>query len=86
MSRPAGGRPVVAAIDGSEGALQAAHLAAGEGAGPVGSPRAATGLARLCSDRLARHRIHVVEALEDLPEVRSWTWNHPDRFGAEENR
>jgi xylulose-5-phosphate/fructose-6-phosphate phosphoketolase len=43
-------------------------------------------LARLCSDQLARHGSHVVAALEDLPEVRSWTWAHPDRFGAEGNR
>jgi nucleotide-binding universal stress UspA family protein len=30
MTRSAGGRPVVAAIDGSEGSLRGAHLAAGE--------------------------------------------------------
>jgi xylulose-5-phosphate/fructose-6-phosphate phosphoketolase len=32
-------------------------------------------LARLCHEQLARHRSYVVEELEDMPEVRSWTWS-----------
>jgi phosphoketolase len=49
-------------------------------------PEGGDRLARLCSDRLDRHSARVVEALEDLPEVQSWTRAHPDRLGAEEGR
>ncbi|GAB3326362.1 phosphoketolase family protein [Geodermatophilus aquaeductus] len=38
-------------------------------------PEGGDGLARLCHEQLGRHREHVVEALEDLPEVRDWTWS-----------
>ena len=41
-------------------------------------PEGGDRLARLCRDQLDRHRSHVVEAAEDLPEVRSWTWGRPD--------
>jgi xylulose-5-phosphate/fructose-6-phosphate phosphoketolase len=37
-------------------------------------PEGGDTLARLCHEQLRRHREHVVEALEDLPEVRDWTW------------
>jgi xylulose-5-phosphate/fructose-6-phosphate phosphoketolase len=37
-------------------------------------PEGGDALARLCREQLRRHREHVVEALEDLPEVRDWTW------------
>ncbi|GAA4733937.1 phosphoketolase family protein [Modestobacter marinus] len=52
-------------------------------------PEGGDRLARLCQDQLDRHRAHVVEALEDLPEVRSWTWTDrtsPDRLPSQENR
>jgi xylulose-5-phosphate/fructose-6-phosphate phosphoketolase len=48
-------------------------------------PEGGDRLARLCHDQLARHRAHVVEALEDLPEVRSWTWQ-PRPVATEEPR
>jgi len=41
-------------------------------------------LTRLCHDQLDRHRTHVVEALEDLPEVQNWTWHDPTRTTPEE--
>ena len=37
-------------------------------------PEGGDRLARLCHEQLERHRAYVVEALEDLPEVRDWTW------------
>jgi xylulose-5-phosphate/fructose-6-phosphate phosphoketolase len=37
-------------------------------------PEGGDALARLCREQLRRHGEHVVEALEDLPEVRDWTW------------
>jgi len=48
-------------------------------------PEGGDRLARLCHDQLARHRSYVEEALEDLPEVQSWTWAHPGRTVSEEN-
>ena len=41
-------------------------------------PEGGDRLVRLCHDQLARHRAHIVEALEDLPEIRSWTWQSRD--------
>ncbi|MGY1734987.1 phosphoketolase family protein [Geodermatophilus sp. SYSU D00684] len=38
-------------------------------------PEGGDTLARLCHEQLRRHREYVVEALEDLPEVRDWTWS-----------
>ena len=38
-------------------------------------PEGGDALARLCHEQLARHRAYVVEELEDLPEVRTWTWS-----------
>jgi xylulose-5-phosphate/fructose-6-phosphate phosphoketolase len=38
-------------------------------------PEGGDDLARLCHEQLERHRAYVVEELEDLPEVRSWTWS-----------
>ncbi|NYJ08767.1 phosphoketolase family protein [Petropleomorpha daqingensis] len=38
-------------------------------------PEGGDRLARLCREQLARHRAYVVEALEDLPDVRDWTWS-----------
>ena len=38
-------------------------------------PEGGDTLARLCHEQLARHRSYVVEELEDLPEVRTWTWS-----------
>jgi xylulose-5-phosphate/fructose-6-phosphate phosphoketolase len=32
-------------------------------------------LAELCERMLARHRAYVLEHLEDMPEVRDWTWS-----------
>jgi xylulose-5-phosphate/fructose-6-phosphate phosphoketolase len=37
-------------------------------------PQGGDHLARHCHEQLERHRAHVVEALEDLPEIRDWTW------------
>jgi xylulose-5-phosphate/fructose-6-phosphate phosphoketolase len=37
-------------------------------------PEGGDALARLCREQLRRHREYVCEALEDLPEVRDWTW------------
>ena len=38
-------------------------------------PEGGDALTRLCHERLERQRPYVVEELEDLPEVRSWTWS-----------
>jgi xylulose-5-phosphate/fructose-6-phosphate phosphoketolase len=38
-------------------------------------PEGGDRLARLCREQLERHRAHVVEALEDLPEIRDWIWS-----------
>jgi xylulose-5-phosphate/fructose-6-phosphate phosphoketolase len=38
-------------------------------------PEGGDRLARLCREQLARHRAYVTEALEDLPDVRDWTWS-----------
>jgi xylulose-5-phosphate/fructose-6-phosphate phosphoketolase len=38
-------------------------------------PEGGDALARLCHEQLERHRAYVVEELEDMPEVRSWTWS-----------
>jgi xylulose-5-phosphate/fructose-6-phosphate phosphoketolase len=32
-------------------------------------------LAQYCNDQLARHATYIVEHLEDMPEVREWTWD-----------
>ena len=37
-------------------------------------PEGGDALARLCHEHLERHRAYVVDELEDLPDVRSWTW------------
>jgi xylulose-5-phosphate/fructose-6-phosphate phosphoketolase len=42
-------------------------------------PEGGDALARLCREQLRQHREHVVEALEDLPEVRDWTWRGGSR-------
>lgn len=42
-------------------------------------PEGGDALARLCLDQLRRHREYVCEALEDLPEVRDWTWQEGRR-------
>lgn len=42
-------------------------------------PDGADRLAALCRDQLDRHGTQVVEALDDLPEVRDWTWGSPPR-------
>jgi len=34
-------------------------------------------LANYCAEQLDRHRRYIVEHLEDLPEVRDWTWTTP---------
>ena len=31
-------------------------------------------LTTACEDMLAKHRAHVVEAFDDLPEIREWVW------------
>ncbi len=38
------------------------------------SPAGATELAERCHDQLERHHAYVREHLEDLPEIRDWTW------------
>jgi xylulose-5-phosphate/fructose-6-phosphate phosphoketolase len=38
-------------------------------------PDGADDLVRYCDEMLARHRFHVDESFEDLPEVRDWTWS-----------
>ena len=38
------------------------------------TPAGASELKTWCLDQLDRHQRHVVEHLEDLPEVRDWTW------------
>jgi xylulose-5-phosphate/fructose-6-phosphate phosphoketolase len=40
-------------------------------------PDGATGLITWCLNQLNRHAVHVVEQLEDLPEIRDWTWGAP---------
>ena len=37
-------------------------------------PEGATRLAEHCQDQLERHRAYVREHLEDIPEIRDWTW------------
>jgi xylulose-5-phosphate/fructose-6-phosphate phosphoketolase len=37
----------------------------------------ATSLIAWCLIQLERHAAHVVEQLEDLPEIRDWTWGAP---------
>ncbi len=37
-------------------------------------PEGADELVRYCDEMLARHRFHVEESFEDLPEVRDWVW------------
>jgi xylulose-5-phosphate/fructose-6-phosphate phosphoketolase len=38
-------------------------------------PQGADRLAEFCDSQLARHHEYVVEHMEDLPEVRDWTWS-----------
>ncbi len=38
------------------------------------TPRGADRLVTHCETQLARHQAHISEHLEDLPEVRDWTW------------
>ncbi len=38
-------------------------------------PPGAAALEELCHTQLERHRAYVVEHLEDLPEIRDWTWS-----------
>jgi xylulose-5-phosphate/fructose-6-phosphate phosphoketolase len=38
-------------------------------------PQGADRLAEFCDSQLARHHEYVVENMEDLPEVRDWTWS-----------
>ena len=33
-------------------------------------------LTQLCEQALARHRAYILDALDDLPEIRDWTWPH----------
>ncbi len=37
-------------------------------------PEGATDLAEHCQDQLERHHAYVREHLEDIPEIRDWTW------------
>jgi xylulose-5-phosphate/fructose-6-phosphate phosphoketolase len=37
-------------------------------------PDGVDGLLRHCDEMLAKHRVHVLEHFEDLPEVRDWVW------------
>jgi xylulose-5-phosphate/fructose-6-phosphate phosphoketolase len=37
----------------------------------------ASELSNECLDMLARHRAYVVEHLEDMPDIRDWTWASP---------
>ncbi len=41
------------------------------------TPPGASALKRWCAEQLERHASYVVEHLEDLPEVRDWTWQRP---------
>ena len=38
------------------------------------TPAGATDLKAWCAEQLARHQAYVVENLQDLPEIREWTW------------
>jgi xylulose-5-phosphate/fructose-6-phosphate phosphoketolase len=38
-------------------------------------PQGADRLAEYCDAQLARHQDYVVEHMEDLPEVKDWTWS-----------
>jgi xylulose-5-phosphate/fructose-6-phosphate phosphoketolase len=38
-------------------------------------PRGAPGLIEHCQEMLERHSTYIVEHLEDMPEVRDWTWS-----------
>jgi xylulose-5-phosphate/fructose-6-phosphate phosphoketolase len=37
-------------------------------------PSNAEHLAQMCEDMLAKHKKYVVEELQDMPEIREWTW------------
>ena len=41
--------------------------------GTATTPRGAQALHAWCQGKLAEHRAHVLEHMEDLPELRSWT-------------
>ena len=43
------------------------------------TPPGASELKRWCAAQLERHAAYVVENLEDMPEVRDWTWQRPAR-------
>ena len=40
-------------------------------------PRGAPQLIEHCAEMLERHHVYIVEHLEDMPEVRDWTWSEP---------
>jgi xylulose-5-phosphate/fructose-6-phosphate phosphoketolase len=40
-------------------------------------PANASALIETCESALRRHREHVIEYFEDLPEISSWTWSSP---------
>jgi xylulose-5-phosphate/fructose-6-phosphate phosphoketolase len=46
-------------------------------AGRIPDAAAAERLASWCEEQLDRHRRYIVEHLEDMPEVRDWTWTSP---------
>ena len=39
-------------------------------------PPGADRLADFCESQLVRHQAYVVQYMEDMPEVRDWTWPH----------
>ena len=42
---------------------------------PPGEERVRLFLAAHCQEMLDRHRQYVVEHLDDMPEVKDWTWS-----------
>ena len=51
------------------------HLCKRRSAGPGGRPTAPTSSCDHCDEMLARHQFYVRRALEDMPEIRDWTWS-----------
>ena len=45
--------------------------------GPGACPAAHRSSLSTAQETLERHHVYIVEHLEDMPEVRDWTWSEP---------